>query len=189
MCEFIAAAMCTVFACRSKLGVAGGDAHQHGQTILKEGFSMRKASDVCCFEAPPQGSDAYKEAVESNEEVVNLSSGLIPPLTQLKYQSVGGAHTNTFLRAVKANCPTPVPDLQDANKRLSLSELAVNQPQFEEAVKNGLDWFVMDWRLHDICFSVYTHPERVGCIFCEVTHAAACSVDLRGAMHAAACYA
>ena len=152
---------------RSQLGVGGADAHYHGATILKEGFSIVKASDVCCFEMPPISHKGHAEALKSNQELIDLSNCLIPPLQQVKYLTVGGGHTNTFLRAVKANCPTPVDSLKDANGRLDLEKLGVGQPLFVDAVKNGLTWLVMDWRLNAFLKVLYTQNLE---FFCGLHH-------------------
>ena len=84
---------------RSRLGVSGSEAHHHGAQILRSGFSWRKAADATAFEVPPPPHDT--EAKACNEQFAALSGGAIPPLQQLKLLSVGGGHTNTFLRAVK----------------------------------------------------------------------------------------
>ena len=129
---------------RSKLGVGGSEAHYHGADILKIGFSWRKSSDATAFECPPAPHDA--EAKQVNESWVQLSGGLIPPLTQMRLLSVGGGHTNSFLRAVQAGCKSAVPHLADANGNLNAEELGVNRPAFREAVQKGLKWYVMHWQ-------------------------------------------
>jgi hypothetical protein len=71
------------------------------------------------------------------------SGGFIPPLQQLNLLSVGGAHTNAFLRAVKAGCKSAVPKLADENGNLDVKQLTVNRPEFQEACERGLKWFIM----------------------------------------------
>ena len=129
---------------RSKLGVGGSEAHYHGFDILKIGFSWRKSSDATAFECPPAPHDA--EAKRVNESWVQLSGGLIPPLTQMRLLSVGGGHTNSFLRAVQAGCKSAVPDIADASGNLNAEELGVNRPAFREAVQKGLKWYVVHWQ-------------------------------------------
>ena len=129
---------------RSKLGVGGSEAHHHGADILKMGFSWKKASSATAFECPPAPFD--DEAQKHNASWVELSGGLIPPLTQLKLLSVGGGHTNSFLRAVQAGCPSAVADLADAHGNLSREALTVDRPAFKEALDKGLKSFVLNWQ-------------------------------------------
>ncbi len=89
---------------RNFMGIGGSDAHWHGSQILKCGFSWVKASDATCLEIPPAPLDA--DAKTANEKLVDLSSGQIPALAQLRYLSIGGGHTNVFLRAVKSKWRT-----------------------------------------------------------------------------------
>ena len=139
-CDFVGIHMCN----RSKLGVGGSEAHHHGSDILKMGFSWKKAADATAFECPPPPYD--DEAQKLNTEWVELSNGLIPPLRQLRLLSVGGAHTNSFLHAVTAGCPSAVPEVADEHGNLNVDKLAVKRPAFREAVQKGLRWFVMHWQ-------------------------------------------
>lgn len=136
---------------RSGTGVGGSEAHFHGHKICKAGFSWIKAADATAFEVAPGVSKAHDE----NDKIVSLSGGLIPPLTQLRLLSVGGGHTNTFLRAVKAGCRSAVTELADATGHLSAEKLTVGRPGLKEAVDKGLRWFV----LHHECERVW--PELV----------------------------
>ena len=85
---------------RSKLGVVGADSQYLGKDILDDGWSWRKTSDSSAFEMPPAPHD--KEAIEYNEDLIEVSDGLMPPLQPLKILTVGGSHTNCFLRQVIA---------------------------------------------------------------------------------------
>ena len=133
---------------RSRLGVGGSEAHFHGAQILQAGFSWAKAADATAVEAPPYPHDM--EAAAANDKFVSLSDGLIPPLSQMKLMSIGGGHTNTFLRAVKAGCRSAVPSLADQSGRLSAEALCVNRPAFRDAVSQGLKWFVIHWRAPEV---------------------------------------
>ena len=133
---------------RSKLGVGGSEAHHHGAQILQAGFSWARAADAACFECPPGEKGA--EAKSCNDRLVALSQGLIPPLAQIKYLSVGGGHTNTFLRAVKAGCPTVVPRLGDETGRLNAEQLTAGRSTFKDAVEGGLKWLVLHARCAEV---------------------------------------
>ena len=121
--------------------MAGRNAHEHGLKILKEGFSTKKSSDVVAFE-----HDGSEDVVAFNRELAALSDGLIPELEQVRFVSVGGGHTNAFLRATKAACRTPVEDLQDDTGKLNGGKLSLNQPLFAQALQSGLKWFIIDKR-------------------------------------------
>ena len=126
---------------RSRLGVGGSEAHFHGAQVLQAGWSWRKASDATAIACPPPPLD--REPRDVNAQLTDLSDGLIPPLEGMRLLSIGGGHTNTFLRAVKANCRTTVASLQGADGRLSKDLLCAGRPGFKEAVENGLQWCVL----------------------------------------------
>ena len=88
------------------------------------------------------------DAVSFNQNLVDLSDGAIPPLTALRYLSVGGGHTNSFLRAVIAGCKTSVASLQDDSGRLNGDKLSAGRSAFQTALTEGLTWLVMDGRPH-----------------------------------------
>ena len=124
---------------RSCVGVSGTEAHAHGQQILKVGFSWQKCSDVMAIEA---GRD-NEHATMFNTQLVELSGGLIPPLSDLRLLSLGGAHTNTWLRALRAGCASAVPELGDARGCLNAEELSAGKPALQEAIQSGLKWTVL----------------------------------------------
>ena len=145
---------------RSGTGVGGSEAHFHGFKIYKAGFSWSKAADATAFEAAPGQTHAHLK----NDEMVSLSGGLIPKLSQLKLLSVGGGHTNTWLRAVKAGCRSAVPELADETGHLSVDKLTIDRASLREAIDKGLRWTV----LHHECERVW--PELVDCIQKSAQH-------------------
>ena len=70
--------------------------------ILKAGFSLKKSSDATAFQSPPTHTEHFRKAKAFNDKQCSLSNGLVPPLVKLTLLSVGGTHTNTFCRQVKA---------------------------------------------------------------------------------------
>ena len=131
---------------RSKWGVSGTDAQTHGRDILDVGFSWKKAADATCTEVPPDSAEAKRH----NEENVTLSSGLIPPLLAMKCLSIGGGHTNTFLRQVLAGVRCVVARLQDDRGNLSYDKLTQGRPEFKRALDEGLEWFIIHWPCEQI---------------------------------------
>jgi hypothetical protein len=65
---------------------------------------------------------------------------------RLQILSIGGTHTNAFLRAVKAGCRSAVPKLADEHGNLDLARLTMNRESFKEACVKGLKWFVIHWQ-------------------------------------------
>ena len=75
---------------RGRYGIDIVGCHQHGDQILQQGFSLKKASDATCIEA---GHYLSPEDEKVNSDTVELSNGLLPPPDFS--QSVvgrGGAH-------------------------------------------------------------------------------------------------
>ena len=129
---------------RSRFGVGGTEAQKHGKDVLTEGFSWKKASDVACFGCPPPPLDAEHKAF--NRAMCDQSQGIIPPLSMLTALSVGGSHTNTFCRQVKASVTAVVDGLQTtADGKLDAATIKSNRPSFAEAVDQGMRWFKMHW--------------------------------------------
>ena len=92
---------------RSSFGVDPVRVHEHGATIVRGGFSWSKAADVVALEVPPPPYQA--EVLRLNQDLIDVSDGLLPPLQERpKLASVGGSHTNAFLRALGASSKTCV---------------------------------------------------------------------------------
>ena len=124
--------------------MAGLSVHHHGQSILKAGFSMTKCADICAFECPPAPHDVA--AIKANDEMIQLSGGSIPPLSGMRLLACGGNHTNSFLRGAKAGVRTEVTELQDASGKLDPMVIGASQLAFLNAVQDGMNWLIMDWR-------------------------------------------
>ena len=133
---------------RAHLGVGGTEAHVLGDKILTAGWSWRKSADATCVETPP--SPWGDEAEKFNANLSRFSEGIIPPLAACKYLSLGASHTNVFLRAARANCPTPIVPLQQKSGPLQgcmdFEQLALQRPAFAEACNLGIKWTVLDWQ-------------------------------------------
>ena len=128
---------------RSKLGVGGSESQVHGDEVLQDGFSWKKSADATCSETAPH---PYNEsALSFNNLLEKRSQDLIPPLKALKVESVGGSHTNTFLRQVKAGVRCTVTKLASPSGHLDMEALTAHRPSFKEAVTNGMKWFKLDW--------------------------------------------
>ena len=129
---------------RSKFGVGGSESQHHGAEVLTSGWSFKKAADATAFEVPPAPFDEPQAIF--NVELQMQSQGLIPPLIMLKLLSVGGSHTNTFCRQVKAGVRSIVPKLTSSDGiHLNAEELLVKRPGFKEAVEKGMKWFTIHW--------------------------------------------
>ena len=136
---------------RSGLMLDVPSAHAHGADIVATGFSKRKSADATALEAPSNES-----AHVANTRLQQLSNGLLPPLAACKLLSIGGSHTNAFLRAVKGSCPTSSEGLKPfcVNDHLNVDALCVNRPELREAIESGLEWSV----LHRDCDAAWPGP-------------------------------
>ena len=88
---------------RSSFGVGGADSQHLGFGILQVGWSWSKAKDATAIQSPP--GSLTTEAAEYNKMLVDASDGLIPPLTLMRCLTIGGGHTNVFLRQCCGNVP------------------------------------------------------------------------------------
>jgi len=125
------------------LGVGGSEAQCHGRDVLQEGWSWKKASDATAIEKPPPPFD--KADVQFNNDIVDKSAGLIPPLTVFEIESIGGSHTNTFLRQVKNGVRCVVQSLADEHGALNAEKLCLRRPLFKEALDKGMKWYLLHW--------------------------------------------
>ena len=127
---------------RSKMGLEPSRVHVHGADILAAGWSFKKASDAVCLEIP--SGEAGAKQLAYNRTLVETSDGLLPHSEHLKYVSIGGSHTNYFLRAVNAGCKTISSDLDaDGDGFLNKDKLILNNPLFTQALNEGMPWTVI----------------------------------------------
>ena len=128
---------------RFKFGVGGTESMHHGADILDMGFSWKKCADVTAVEAPPAPKD--EEAVAFNNSLVELSQGSIPKLKLMRLLSIGGGHTNTFLRQCLGGVVCIVKKYADSLGRLNADVLCVGRPELQEALEEGLKWNTLHW--------------------------------------------
>jgi hypothetical protein len=129
---------------RSTFGVGGADAQHLGDKILSVGFSWAKCGDCTAIQSPPPPHDA--EIVEYNKLLEAFSDGLIPQGKPFQAYSVGGGHTNVFLRQVKAGVRSLIPERADATGHLSAEGLSVSRPAFKSALEKGLVFTIFHWQ-------------------------------------------
>ncbi|CAK0889669.1 unnamed protein product, partial [Prorocentrum cordatum] len=112
-----------------------------GAKICAQGFVLAKTAAATAFEAP-QGAQ-LEGAAMANDRLSRLSGGRCPPLDSLRYTSVGGSHTNVFLRCVLAKAPTTVKALADSRDNIDSEKLGALHPQLATAAKKGLTWLII----------------------------------------------
>ena len=95
---------------RSKFGVGGIEAQVHGSDILQQGTATHRHRAPFAHMSPPPPHD--EEARKRNRYLEERSTGLVPPLVDLKYESIGGSHTNTFVRQVNGGVRAVVEQLK-----------------------------------------------------------------------------
>ena len=134
---------------RSKFGVGGSESQHLGSRILKVGWSWKKCNESTCFQMPPHPLDA--PGIAYNKSLVDLSDALIPPLQMLTHMSIGGGHTNTWLRQciARSKCILSKPDsdmLVDERGCLSSEKMCIGRPAFEDALQKGLHFLIWHWQ-------------------------------------------
>ena len=132
---------------RSRLGVVGGDSQWLGRSILEQGWNDDRTAESSAFDLAPPPLDT--EEREFNKRLVELSDGLIPSLEDIEVTTVGGSHTNTFLRQVCAEVPAVVAELSDTNEvggRLNYNQLVCNRQAFKLATEAGLKYWCGHWQ-------------------------------------------
>ncbi len=132
---------------RSKLGVVGSDSQVLGGDILARGWSDQRTEESSAFQKPPPPLDS--ECKSFNQRLIDLSDGLIPELDDIDILTVGGSHTNTFLRQVLCGVKAVVKSLSDTGEvggRLDMEKLVVNRPEFKVALQRGMTFWVAQWQ-------------------------------------------
>jgi hypothetical protein len=142
-CDFVGVHPCN----RGGLGLQGAEVHQLGLAHCSAGYSWDMASrGATAVQSPPAPEDA--EAAQFNQLMVDLDDGRwFPAVTQLALLSIGGGHSNAFLRAIKGGCPTPHSELADSDGVLDAGHLATTRPGLAKALEQGLEWTVLHWRV------------------------------------------
>ena len=139
---------------RSRLGVVGSDSQVLGETILRHGWNDHRTEESSSFDLPPPPLD--KEERDFNKMLFDLGDGLIPLLEDLEVITVGGSHTNTFLRQVIGEVRAVVAELSDTGEtggKLNYEQLVCDRPAFKCALGTGLKYWCGHWQ------SVYIWPD------------------------------
>jgi hypothetical protein len=123
---------------RNGLGGSPTDALLLASDIAKAGFSAPETAHAVCVEVPPGSKE-----VEAFNERLCAGSGL-PPIEKdcIRFGSLACGHTNQALRAIAAGVPSDCELLSD-NGRMSARRLRDRDPQYAEAVDQGLRWKVL----------------------------------------------
>ena len=117
-------------------------AHNLGGKIVSQGFVFAKTKNATAFEAPRDKAE-YDLVVAANTKLSKLSEGRCPPILEIRYISVGGSHTNLFLRCVIARSFTDVKALADESSCIHGDHFMATQPELNEACTKGLTWLII----------------------------------------------
>lgn len=110
--------------------------------ILSVGWSNDATRHACCIRAKPGCSDIedFTSALCKGNQMAPVTPGKI----------VAGAnactHTNMVLRNIAAAGPSTHPGMS-ADGRFSLARLEQKDPRYAKAVRTGLTWLCLDWRV------------------------------------------
>jgi len=134
------------------------ESQKHGDEILfSGGWSDKKCEDATAFKVPPPPLD--NDAIETNAKLVANSKGLIPPNGIKEIMSVGGSHTNVFLRMVKACIKALTKRLGGESGSLG-PHLYQGRPEFQYNVEHGMIWTVIHWAVEVVWPNMPTYIQR-----------------------------
>ena len=128
---------------RDGYGVNAEDVHALRHDIACMGFSWKEVDKAICIEEQPGQTQIEQFNMKMTE-----SSELLPPVVpdSIRYGSVSCSHTNMFLRCVGHGVKSS-DELVSVGGRLSVEHLAQRDREFARAVKEGLPWSVLSWRV------------------------------------------
>ena len=128
---------------RDGYGVNSEDVHALGADIYAFGFSWAEVARAACIEEEPSKSDihAFNVALAS-------SGRALAPVEEgsIRYGSLSCSHTNMFLRCVAAGVESKH-EAMSYNGRLDVDHLAKKDKAFAHAVKEGLVWSVLSYKV------------------------------------------
>ena len=128
---------------RDGYGVNSEDVHALGSNILEFGFSWGEVARAVCIEQEPSKSDIH----EFNAALASSNLALAPVTDgSIRYGSLSCSHTNMFLRCVAAGVASTHVDMS-FNGRLDVDHLAKKDKAFAMAVKDGLVWSVLSYKV------------------------------------------
>jgi hypothetical protein len=128
---------------RDGYGVNAEDVHSLGHDIAFMGWSWSEVNRAICIEEQPGHT-----TIEDFNTKLTESSELLPPVVKdsIRYGSISCSHTNMFLRSM-AHGVKSTDDLVAVGGKLSLEHLAQRDHEFARAVREGLPWSVLSWRV------------------------------------------
>ena len=130
---------------RGSFGLDAIHSQDLGNDITKVGWSWKKSADSSCIQAPPEPWAQF--CIDSNDRLADLSGDLIPHLAQLEVLTMGGGHTNCFLRQVLAGVRALHPELADKHGRLNKQHLCIDRPAFKDALEMGITFICFHWQV------------------------------------------
>jgi hypothetical protein len=137
---------------RSTFGVGGTDSQYLGFDIVSVGFAWEECKDATAIQAPR--APVNKEAKDYNDELVEISDGLIPPLRLMRCLTIAGGHTNVFLRQVNGEVTCIVGKESEhavADGNLNPERMSFGRPVLAEALQMGLKYRMLHWQLPYLC--------------------------------------
>ena len=123
---------------RNGYGLSPIEVHSLGAEIARLGWSWGACQHAICVE-----EDANKSIGKFTAKLSAMSEYLAPMSSgEIAYGSLSCSHTNAFLAATNAACPTMEKTLA-VDDRLSATAIGNRDPGFQEALTTGLRWTVV----------------------------------------------
>ena len=125
-------------------GVNAMEVDALGVDIINDGFSPGKTSHACCIQQRPGMTDI-------EEFTASLRAGTdLPPVEkgEIQYGSLSCSHTAQLLVKIAKRGLCSHPKMSDGG-RYCLQTLERHDPAFAHAVRTGLTWTVLSWRVRE----------------------------------------
>ena len=134
-------------------GIVPNRVHSLLEGISSEGWSDKELDEPWASEMPPAGHDRETEFKNYNNDMTQQSAGLLPAYAedgaQIKAVSVMCGHTSQTLRLVHHGVESTISSLTEEDGKLLLRKLREKDPEYADAVEQGLEWNIIRWQVED----------------------------------------
>jgi hypothetical protein len=131
---------------RDGLGVIPAEVHEKLANIVGMGFVWEEVQNPMCSEVSPLRDTEIQFNIDLAEASGHMLAPIEVPLRTLAFRCT---HTNQGIRAACAGVESKYPVLCGSDGRMSASKLSELDKSLGEAIKSGLHWTVISWRVEE----------------------------------------